>query len=32
MAEEGRRRVAERFGYERMLADHRSLYQELLGR
>lgn len=32
LALEGRKRVAERFGYQRMLADHRSLYQELLAR
>ena len=31
MAEEGRRRVAERFGSARMIADHVALYQELLG-
>ncbi len=31
MAEEGRRRVAERFGSGRLLADHRALYSELLG-
>ncbi|HTT92145.1 MAG TPA: glycosyltransferase [Acidimicrobiales bacterium] len=31
MAEEGRRRVAERFGRDRMIADHMTLYQELLG-
>jgi glycosyltransferase involved in cell wall biosynthesis len=31
LAQEGRQRVAERFGRARMLADHRSLYQELLG-
>jgi glycosyltransferase involved in cell wall biosynthesis len=30
LASAGRARVAERFGYERMLADHRSLYEELL--
>jgi hypothetical protein len=31
MAEAGRLRVASRFGYERLLAEHRSLYEELLG-
>jgi glycosyltransferase involved in cell wall biosynthesis len=31
LAEAGRLRVAERFGYERLLAEHRSLYEELLG-
>ena len=31
LAEAGRLRVTERFGYERLLADHRSLYEELLG-
>jgi glycosyltransferase involved in cell wall biosynthesis len=31
LAEAGRLRVAERFGYERLLAEHRSLYGELLG-
>jgi glycosyltransferase involved in cell wall biosynthesis len=31
LAGAGRLRVAERFGYERLLAEHRSLYQELLG-
>jgi glycosyltransferase involved in cell wall biosynthesis len=31
MAEAGRLRVAARFGYERLLAEHRSLYEELLG-
>jgi glycosyltransferase involved in cell wall biosynthesis len=31
LAEAGRIRVAERFGYERLLAEHRSLYEELLG-
>jgi hypothetical protein len=30
MAEAGRLRVAARFGYERLLAEHRSLYEELL--
>lgn len=30
LAEEGRRRVAERFGSARMIADHVALYQELL--
>ncbi|MGA3220529.1 MAG: glycosyltransferase [Acidimicrobiales bacterium] len=32
MAQEGRRRVVERFGSGRLLADHRALYGELLGR
>ena len=32
MAEEGRRRVVDRFGSGRLLADHRALYSELLGR
>jgi glycosyltransferase involved in cell wall biosynthesis len=32
MATEGRRRVAERFGADRMVADHLALYQELLGK
>lgn len=32
MAHEGRRRVTERFGSARMLADHVALYRELLGR
>jgi glycosyltransferase involved in cell wall biosynthesis len=32
MAQEGRRRVVERFGSGRLLADHRALYSELLGR
>ncbi len=31
LAEAGRLRVAERFGYERLLADHQALYEELLG-
>ena len=31
LAEAGRLRVAARFGYERLLAEHRSLYEELLG-
>jgi glycosyltransferase involved in cell wall biosynthesis len=31
MAEAGRLRVAARFGYERLLAEHRALYEELLG-
>jgi len=31
MAEAGRLRVAARFGYERLLAEHRSLYEDLLG-
>jgi glycosyltransferase involved in cell wall biosynthesis len=31
MAEAGRIRVAARFGHERLLAEHRSLYEELLG-
>jgi glycosyltransferase involved in cell wall biosynthesis len=31
MAHEGRRRVAERFGADRMVADHLALYRELLG-
>ena len=31
MAEVGRLRVAERFSYERLLAEHQSLYEELLG-
>jgi glycosyltransferase involved in cell wall biosynthesis len=31
MAQEGRRRVAERFAHTRMLADHLSIYRELLG-
>lgn len=31
LAEEGRRRVAARFGQQRMVADHRDLYRELLG-
>jgi glycosyltransferase involved in cell wall biosynthesis len=31
MAEAGRLRVTARFGYERLLADHRALYEELLG-
>ncbi len=30
MAEVGRLRVAERFGYQRLIAEHRSLYEELL--
>jgi glycosyltransferase involved in cell wall biosynthesis len=30
LAEAGRLRVAERFGYERLLGEHRSLYDELL--
>ena len=30
LAEAGRLRVAERFGYERLLAEHKSLYEELL--
>jgi hypothetical protein len=30
MATEGRRRVAERFGADRMVADHLALYRELL--
>ena len=30
LAREGRHRVAERFGRDRMLADHRALYTELL--
>ena len=30
MANEGRRRVAERFGADRMVADHLALYRELL--
>jgi len=32
MAAEGRRRVAQRFGREHMLDEHRDLYNELLGR
>ncbi|HMK97672.1 MAG TPA: glycosyltransferase [Acidimicrobiales bacterium] len=32
LAQEGRRRMIERFGYERMLADHAALYRDLLGR
>jgi len=32
MAQEGRRRVTVRFGSARMVADHLSLYRELLGR
>jgi glycosyltransferase involved in cell wall biosynthesis len=32
MATEGRRRVAERFGADRMVADHLALYRELLGK
>jgi glycosyltransferase involved in cell wall biosynthesis len=32
LAREGRRRVTERFGRARMLADHLALYHELLGR
>ena len=32
LAEEGRRRVAKRFGQDRMVADHLVLYRELLGR
>ena len=31
MAQEGRRRVVERFGSGRLLADHRALYRDLLG-
>lgn len=31
MAQEGRRRVVERFGSGRLLADHSALYRELLG-
>jgi glycosyltransferase involved in cell wall biosynthesis len=31
LAEAGRLRVAACFGYERLLAEHRSLYEELLG-
>ena len=31
MANEGRRRVTERFGADRMVADHLALYRELLG-
>jgi glycosyltransferase involved in cell wall biosynthesis len=31
MAHEGRRRVAEHFGADRMVADHLALYRELLG-
>ena len=31
LALEGRRRVSERFGQERMLAEHAALYRELLG-
>jgi glycosyltransferase involved in cell wall biosynthesis len=32
MAEAGRLRVAARFGYQRLLADHQSLYEELLAK
>ncbi|MGC8627422.1 MAG: glycosyltransferase [Acidimicrobiales bacterium] len=32
MAVEGRRRVSQRFGRQRMLDEHRDLYNELLGR
>ena len=32
MAQEGRRRVAERFGADRMVADHLALYRELLSK
>ena len=31
LAQEGRRRVTERFGRARMVADHRALYRELVG-
>jgi glycosyltransferase involved in cell wall biosynthesis len=31
LAQEGRRRVSERFGRARMVADHMSLYEDLLG-